>query len=144
MAVAYQSRIDEERTELEEDWLQWCLALFEGWFCDSRGNLIKPGPHHHEFWEWLWQIELGENSHPFVAIWPRGGGKALTVDTPIPTPTGWTHMGNIAVGDAVYDHRGVPTEVTAVTEVAILPCAELTFGGASLVASLDHDWRVMG
>ena len=28
-----------------------------------------------------------------------GTGKALDVDTPIPTPTGWKRMGDLAVGD---------------------------------------------
>src|SRR5205085_8877716 len=28
-------------------------------------------------------------------------GKALSLDTPIPTPTGWTTMGDLAVGDEV-------------------------------------------
>ena len=32
--------------------------------------------HHQEFWEWLWPIERDSDPAPFVAIWPRGGGKS--------------------------------------------------------------------
>ena len=28
-----------------------------------------------------------------------GVGKALALNTPLPTPTGWTTMGDVAVGD---------------------------------------------
>ena len=36
-------------------------------------------------------------------------GKALALDTPLPTPTGWTTMGEVAVGDQLYDAQGRPT-----------------------------------
>ena len=32
-----------------------------------------------------------------------GGGKQVALDTPIPTPHGWTTMGEIKVGDSVFD-----------------------------------------
>ena len=32
-----------------------------------------------------------------------GIGKALALDTPLPTPTGWTTMGEVAVGDELID-----------------------------------------
>ena len=34
-----------------------------------------------------------------------GTGKALALDTPIPTPTGWTTMGELEVGDQVLTRR---------------------------------------
>src|SRR5438132_8097882 len=35
-------------------------------------------------------------------------GKALALDTPIPTPSGWTSMAALEVGDQVFDDRGRP------------------------------------
>ena len=50
-------------------------------------------------------------------------GKALALDTPLPTPTGWTTMGEVAVGDLLLDVAGEPTHVVAATEVMLRrPC----------------------
>lgn len=37
-----------------------------------------------------------------------GGGKGLALDTPLPTPTGWTTMRDVAVGDTLFDQFGNP------------------------------------
>ena len=55
-------------------------------------------------------------------------GKALALDTPLPTPTGWTTMGEVAVGDWLLAADGTPTEVVAATEVmAGRPCYRVVF-----------------
>lgn len=36
--------------------------------------------HHHQFWNWVWQIEPEERPHPFVAVWPRGGAKSTNTE----------------------------------------------------------------
>ena len=48
-------------------------------------------------------------------------GKALALDTPLPTPTGWTTMGEVKVGDQLYDAQGRPTTVVAATDVMKRP-----------------------
>jgi len=69
-------------------------------------------------------------------------GKALALDTPLPTPTGWTTMGEVAVGDLLYDARGRITRVVAATEVlAGRPCYEVRFSdGSTIVADAQHQW----
>ena len=69
-------------------------------------------------------------------------GKALALDTPLPTPSGWTTMGDVAVGDLLYDADGRPTRVVAATEVMIdRPCFEITFSdGSVIVADAEHQW----
>jgi replicative DNA helicase len=69
-------------------------------------------------------------------------GKALALDTPIPTPTGWTTMGALAVGDLVLDASGRPTRVVRATEVMVdRPCFEVVFSdGAVIVADGEHQW----
>ena len=71
-------------------------------------------------------------------------GKALALDTPLATPTGWTAMGEVAVGDLLCDAEGRPTRVVAATEVMHgRPCFALTFSdGAVIVADAEHQWRV--
>jgi replicative DNA helicase len=72
-----------------------------------------------------------------------GHGKALALDTPIPTPTGWTTMGDIKVGDQVLGADGRPTRVTFTTEVQYnRACYKLTFSdGQTVVADADHLWE---
>src|ERR1700722_14207916 len=69
-------------------------------------------------------------------------GKALALDTPLPTPSGWTTMGKVQVGDQLTDTNGYPTRVVAATEVLRGgPCYEVEFsGGVVIVADENHQW----
>ena len=69
-------------------------------------------------------------------------GKALAVDTPIPTPGGWRPMGYLRVGEEVFDEMGRPTPIVAATGVMFdRTCAEVVFSdGQSIVADLAHRW----
>jgi replicative DNA helicase len=69
-------------------------------------------------------------------------GKALALDTPLPTPTGFTTMGEVQVGDELLDGQGNPTKVVAVTPVMLeRPCYEVHFSdGARIVADAQHLW----
>src|SRR4051812_35722352 len=71
-------------------------------------------------------------------------GKALALDTEIPTPDGWTTMGKIQAGDQVFGPSGRARRVVATTEVMHgRPCFEVCFAdGTSVVADADHQWRV--
>jgi deoxycytidine triphosphate deaminase len=69
-------------------------------------------------------------------------GKALALDTEVPTPSGWKTMAEIDVGDIVFTERGEPTVVVAVTEPMLgRPCRELRFSeGTSVVCDVGHQW----
>jgi deoxycytidine triphosphate deaminase len=69
-------------------------------------------------------------------------GKALALDTPVPTPNGWRSMADIEVGDFVFDESGLPTEVLATTPPMLdRPCRELIFSdGQRIVADAQHQW----
>ena len=71
-----------------------------------------------------------------------GVGKALALDTPLATPSGWTTMGDVAVGDLLIDNHGKPTRVVAATDVMVdRPCYEVEFSdGTVLVADEQHQW----
>ncbi len=73
-------------------------------------------------------------------------GKALAVDTPLPTPTGWTTMGQVAVGDLLLAADGTPTRVVGATAVLTnRPCYELEFDdGTRIVADAWHEWATVG
>lgn len=79
----------------------------------------------------------------FIVVGGQAGhGKALALDTPIPTPTGWATMGDLAAGDLVYDELGVPCRVVAATEVMTgRPCFEVEFAtGEKIIADANHQW----
>ncbi|HET6735634.1 replicative DNA helicase [Mycobacterium sp.] len=89
--------------------------------------------------------EVTNGLHPgqMIVIAARPGmGKALKLDTPLPTPTGWTTMGEVAVGDWLIGADGQPTQVVAATEVMLgRPCYEVEFSdGTVIVADEQHQW----
>ncbi|MAD80987.1 MAG: hypothetical protein CMJ50_09130 [Planctomycetaceae bacterium] len=80
----------------------------------------------------------------FAMAMPRGSGKALALDTPLPTPFGWTTMEKVQVGDFLYDEEGWPCQVRFVTEIMHhRPCYRVTFSdGESIVCDGEHLWSV--
>ena len=74
----------------------------------------------------------------------RKNGKALALDTPTPTPTGWRMFGDLEIGDEVFDERGAVQKVMACTEVMHdHPCYRITFDDdSSIVADAGHKWLV--
>jgi hypothetical protein len=71
-------------------------------------------------------------------------GKALALDTKLPTPNGWTTMGDVQVGDELFDENGEICRVTFVTPVQLdRTCYLVTFSdGSTVVADADHRWQV--
>ncbi|RHA38825.1 replicative DNA helicase [Cellulomonas rhizosphaerae] len=69
-------------------------------------------------------------------------GKALALDTPLATPTGWTTMGEVQVGDQLLAADGTPTTVVAATPVLTgRPTYRVTFDdGTQIVADALHQW----
>lgn len=89
--------------------------------------------------------EITNGLHPgqMIIIAARPGvGKALALDTPLPTPNGWTTMGEVAVGDHLIGADGEPTRVVAATDVMLgRPCFEVEFSdGTVIVADAQHQW----
>ena len=70
-------------------------------------------------------------------------GKALALDTPLPTPAGWTTMGEVQIGDHLIGADGQPTRVVAATGVMRgRPCYEVEFDdGTVIIADAEHEWR---
>lgn len=94
-------------------------------------------------WPDLNQIIGGWKPGGLYVIAARPGvGKALALTTPIPTPTGWTTMGDIKPGDKVLGLDGQPTTVTFVTDVQHNhDCYNVTFSdGETIIADADHRW----
>lgn len=70
--------------------------------------------------------------------------KGLKLDTKLPTPTGWTTMNDVQVGDKLIDDMGNQCSVTFITPVQInKQCYEVVFDdGTVIVADNVHQWSV--
>jgi hypothetical protein len=130
---------------------------------DSIENPVENGPKHLHFnatprqWQAWKVLSLPQSDIDWALVQKekatidvlygggKGGGKLLDMDTPLCTPTGWTTMGDIRVGDFVIGEDGNPVAVVALSDV----CADedaykLTFSdGTSVVAGARHLWKTM-
>ncbi|OBE96299.1 replicative DNA helicase [Mycobacterium sp. 852002-10029_SCH5224772] len=89
------------------------------------------------------EVTNGLHAGQMIIVAARPGvGKALALDTLLPTPTGWTTMGDVAVGDELLGADGQPTRVVAATDVMLgRPCYEVEFSdGTVIVADAAHQW----
>jgi hypothetical protein len=78
----------------------------------------------------------------FILLASRQIGKALALNTPVPTPNGWVTMGELKEGDKVFDAKG--NECNVIKAHPILKnreCYEIVFdSGEKIVADKDHNW----
>ena len=75
---------------------------------------------------------------------PSGSGKALDVNTPIPTPNGFVLMKDLAPGSKVFDQDGKTCTVLAVyDQPPHRECFEVQFSdGSTIIADAEHLWEV--
>lgn len=79
-----------------------------------------------------------------VMLSSRQIGKALSLDTPIITPNGFSKVGDIKVGDVIYGRDGKKTNVTFVTDIMNNhDVYEIEFdNGEKIKADAEHIWKV--
>lgn len=102
-----------------------------------------PARHHRLLLKELAAVSAGRVDRLMLLL-PPGHAKALALDTPIPTPAGWTAMGELKVGDRVFDENGQPCNVTWVSPVwKDRPVYQVrTDCGDEVIADKDHEWLV--
>jgi phage terminase large subunit-like protein len=153
-----------------EDRARWESADAKYWFdadaadaaCDSFKNYLR-----HTKGEWAgrpfellpWQADLivrplfawkrsSDGARRFRKVFvevAKKAGKALALDTPIPTPGGWTTMGALQPGEFVLGVEGRPVRVVGATGVMRdHPCFRLRFSdGTTVVADAEHLWYTL-
>lgn len=77
-----------------------------------------------------------------IMVGATGSGKLLPLETRIPTPEGWTTMGDIVVGQKLFDEFGKQCYVTHVFDVEPTPeLYRFTFDdGTEMDSCKDHLW----
>jgi hypothetical protein len=69
--------------------------------------------------------------------------KGLERSTLIPTPNGWTTMGEIRVGDELFAQDGSVCRVTGKSQIKNLPCYEIKFDDNTIVrCDNEHLWAL--
>ena len=137
--------IKNARRRAREDFLVFCHRVYPG---------FKEGPHHRHLRPLLHDMARAdwEGSTPpphalrLTVSMPPRFGKALALDTEIPTPDrGFVRMGDLRVGDKVFAVDGTITEVIGVSPVwRDRPvCRVTTNDGYSVVADRSHEWDVV-
>lgn len=96
-----------------------------------------------EIWRDLAELERMQKAgvwNTLLTQWKLN--KALALDTLIPTPDGWTTMGEIREGDTIFDEKGQPCTVLEVKDIQHgRPCYEVVFSdGTKIVADDEHWW----
>ena len=78
-----------------------------------------------------------------IVLASRQVGKGLPLDTLIPTPTGYTTMGEVKVGDTLLGSNGKIVNVTGISPVKTIPCYNVSFNtGEQIITDEEHLWEV--
>ena len=90
------------------------------------------------------RLSPGDRTQRIVFMKAAQVGAPLALDTAVPTPFGWTTMGEIVEGDLLYDERGRICRVMGLSPVfQDRPCFEVAFDdGERVVADGEHRWPV--
>lgn len=125
------------RTRLEKDLPRWLRY---------HGGEAFSAPWSPDHGRVLAKIATAMNKGGLFALaMPRGHGKALDLDTPIPTPTGWKTMDELRPGDAVFDDCGKPCFVVAKSAIwRDRPVYRVSINreNAPILADANHLWPV--
>ena len=134
--------IDPERAKLvlraTQDPVAWCELMFD--FSDKT-----KGTDDERYLRSYQKEQLRCTSRKMVLREGRRTGKALAIDTPIPTPKGWKTMETLKEGDQVFDENGEICNVTFATDIMYNhSCYKVSFSdGTHLIADEDHQWGVI-
>jgi RecB family exonuclease len=131
------------------DWLASCRAAVDRYFTLEDPRRLEPAEREFYVETLLDSKLLLRGFVDRVDIAPDGAirivdYKGLAVDTPLPTPSGWTTMAEVHVGDLLVGTDGRPTRVTQKSGVHHRPCYRVSFrDGSEVVCDNVHLWSVV-
>lgn len=99
---------------------------------------------HRDITYAIWWAKKHEQHTGLAYLGTRRSGKALDINTLLPTPSGFKLMKDIQAGDVVFDQDGKPTNVTHATEVQLNRNVNRVWfdDDTYLDADDDHQWEV--
>lgn len=73
----------------------------------------------------------------------QGGKGDLDLEEPLATPTGWTTVGDVEIGNRLFDETGNICKVLAKSEVMFHDAYKVVFSDGSIIrAGGDHEWQL--
>ena len=131
------------------EWLASCRSVLERYFTLEDPTRLEPAERELYVETLLDSRLLLRGFVDRIDVAPDGAirvvdYKGLAVDTPLPTPTGWTTMGEVGVGEELLGADGRPTRVLVKSGTHHRPCYRVRFrDGSSVVCDNVHLWRVV-
>ena len=159
-----ETQIDFDKKMSLKKIIKWCDKTYEKWphYDPLNMNLIYVEKHFDIMIEEDWAyydvdiegqkfkgymrivgtidniIDLGDNVYQ-IHDW-----KGLPIETPIPTPNGWTTMGDLKVGDIVFDQYGKQVKILAKSSQKNKDCYEINFyDNVSVICDDEHKWKLV-
>lgn len=144
-----------------EDCLAWSKKVLDTPFDPRIRNIVDAEPHFHIKIDKPWAAyhytvggkDLKGTLHikgTIDLITDLGDGvyeiidwKGLPLDTPLPTPDGWTTMNKVTVGEKVFDQHGQQCRVIGKSQVTQKQCYKITFDDTrEVTCDEDHLWKL--
>ena len=135
---------------LRMDFIEGCIRLTKSPYYGKPMKLLL---WQKAFIEALYSFKMSKISEDSIVVdrfkrtlllIGRKNGKALALDTRIPTPTGDRTIADIQAGDYVFGVDGKPVKVLAKSEIfKNRKCYKLTFeDGEEIICDENHKWTV--
>lgn len=135
---------DTTNADIRIDFIENCVRLTKSPFYGQPMVLML---FQKAFISALYGFKMNNGDDRFkkaIFLIARKNGKALDLETRIPTPDGDKKMRDIKKGDYVFDENGKPTRVLATSEIfKDHVCYKVTFeDGEEIVCDEGHKWTV--
>lgn len=110
------------------------------------GQQFMGQPYHAHPWVLYMEREIlamlfRPGNEILIVSVPPQNGKLLTLSERLPTPSGWTTMGKVQVGDELIGADGRPCRVVGVSAVERRRVHRLVFDdGSTIDAGPEHQW----
>lgn len=155
--LRFLKNLHDERYDFDAKDADFCIDIIEKTMCHQQGESLDGTPLRgtpfllQPFQKYIIYNLVGfkgHNSkvvrfHEALIYMPRKNGKAVSLDTELPTPNGWKKMADIHEGDIVFGADGKPSKVLLESEIFNKKMYLVTFeDGATVKASADHVWTV--
>lgn len=135
------SHYDKEAADYAVNFIE-CLCHTKGQWAGKPFKLL---PWQEQIVRDLFGVRKKDGYRQFNTAYieiPKKAGKQVALDTLIPTPTGFTTMGEIQVGDTVFDENGDCCHVVAKSEIDYEEQGfRITFKDGEVIdAGENHQW----